>query len=102
MFKVTGIGSINLLEKASEKEGVLNEAQIQELERIKNRIERICAAAHSAMIPVFIDAEESWIQAIIDTWALEMMQKYNLEKAIVYVTLQMYRHDLLEFLTRCS
>ena len=52
MFKVTGIGSINLLEKASEKEGVLNEAQIQELERIKNRIERICAAAHSAMIPV--------------------------------------------------
>ena len=102
VFKVTGIGSINLLEKASEKEGVLNEAQIQELEGIKNRIERICAAAHSAMIPVFIDAEESWIQAIIDSWALEMMQKYNLEKAIVYNTLQMYRHDRLEFLTRCS
>lgn len=102
VFKVTGIGSINLLEKASEKEGVLNEAQIQELERIKNRIERICAAAHSAMIPVFIDAEESWIQAIIDSWALKMMQKYNLEKAIVYNTLQMYRHDRLEFLTRCS
>ena len=102
VFKVTGIGSINLLEKASEKEGVLNEAQIQELEGIKNRIERICAAAHSAMIPVFIDAEESWIQAIIDSWALKMMQKYNLEKAIVYNTLQMYRHDRLEFLTRCS
>ena len=102
VFKVTGIGSINLLEKASEKEGVLNEAQIQELERIKNRIERICAAAHSAMIPVFIDAEESWIQAIIDSWALKMMQKYNLEKAIVYNTLQMYRHDRLEFLTSCS
>lgn len=102
VFKVTGIGSINLLEKASEKEGVLNEAQIQELERIKNRIERICAAAHTAMIPVFIDAEESWIQAIIDSWALKMMQKYNLEKAIVYNTLQMYRHDRLEFLTRCS
>jgi proline dehydrogenase len=102
VFKVTGIGSINLLERASEKEGVLNEAQIQELERIKNRIERICAAAHSAMIPVFIDAEESWIQAIIDSWALKMMQKYNLEKAIVYNTLQMYRHDRLEFLTLCS
>ena len=102
VFKVTGIGSINLLEKASEKEGVLNESQILELEGIKNRIERICAAAHSAMIPVFIDAEESWIQAIIDSWALKMMQKYNLEKAIVYNTLQMYRHDRLEFLTRCS
>ena len=102
VFKVTGIGSINLLEMASDQNCNLNESQILELEGIKNRIERICAAAHSAMIPVFIDAEESWIQAIIDTWALEMMLKYNLEKAIVYNTLQMYRHDRLEFLTSCS
>ncbi len=101
VFKVTGIGSINLLEMASDQNCNLNESQILELEGIKNRIERICAAAHTAMIPVFIDAEESWIQAIIDTWALEMMLKYNLEKAIVYNTLQMYRHDRLEFLTRC-
>ena len=102
VFKVTGIGSINLLEMASDENCILNESQILELEGIKNRIDRICAAAHSAMIPVFIDAEESWIQAIIDTWALEMMLKYNLEKAIVYNTLQMYRHDRLEFLARCS
>ncbi|NBW30092.1 MAG: proline dehydrogenase [Flavobacteriales bacterium] len=102
VFKVTGIGSINLLEKASDQNYILNESQILELEGIKNRIERICAAAHTSMIPVFIDAEESWIQAIIDTWALEMMLKYNLEKAIVYNTLQMYRHDRLEFLTSCS
>ena len=102
VFKVTGIGSINLLEMASDENCILNESQILELEGIKNRIDRICAAAHSAMIPVFIDAEESWIQAIIDTWALEMMLKYNLEKAIVYNTLQMYRHDRIEFLTSCS
>ena len=102
VFKVTGIGSIILLEKASDQNCILNESQILELEGIKNRIERICAAAHTAMIPVFIDAEESWIQAIIDSWALEMMLKYNLEKAIVYNTLQMYRHDRLEFLTSCS
>jgi proline dehydrogenase len=101
VFKVTGIGSINLLEMASDENCILNESQILELEGIKNRIERICAAAHNAMIPVFIDAEESWIQAIIDTWALEMMLKYNLEKAIVYNTLQMYRHDRLAFLTSC-
>ena len=102
VFKVTGIGSINLLEMASDQNCILNESQIIELEGIKNRIDRICAAAYTAMIPVFIDAEESWIQAIIDTWALEMMLKYNLEKAIVYNTLQMYRHDRLEFLTSCS
>ena len=102
VFKVTGIGSINLLEMASDQNCILNESQIIELEGIKNRIDRICSAAHTAMIPVFIDAEESWIQAIIDTWALEMMLKYNLEKAIVYNTLQMYRHDRIEFLTSCS
>jgi len=102
VFKVTGIGSINLLEMASNQNCILNESQILELEGIKNRIERICSTAHSAMIPVFIDAEESWIQSIIDTWALEMMLKYNLEKAIVYNTLQMYRHDRLEFLSSCS
>ena len=101
VFKVTGIGSINLLEKASDQNYILNESQILELEGIKNRIERICAVAHTAKIPVFIDAEESWIQAIIDSWALEMMLKYNLEKAIVYNTLQMYRHDRLAFLTSC-
>src|SRR3546814_2300839 len=47
-------------------------------------------------IPVLIDAEESWIQDTIDSLALEMMEKYNREKAIVYNTYQLYRTDRLE------
>jgi len=42
-----------------------------------------------------IDAEETWIQKTIDHLALRMMRLFNQEKAIVYNTYQMYRHDKL-------
>jgi proline dehydrogenase len=45
-----------------------------------------------------IDAEESWLQDAIDRMANEMMQKYNEQRPIVFNTLQMYRHDRLQFL----
>jgi proline dehydrogenase len=48
--------------------------------------------------PVFIDAEESWIQDAIDRLAGEMMAKYNRQEPIVFNTLQMYRTDRLEYL----
>jgi proline dehydrogenase len=49
-------------------------------------------------LPVFIDAEESWIQKAIDDLAFKMMCKFNSERAIVYNTIQMYRWDRLKFL----
>lgn len=101
VFKVTGIGRFDLLEKASKKEYNFSEAEKKEIEIIVNRIDRICKAAFDSNVPVFIDAEESWIQEAIDTWAFEMMLKYNKERAIVFNTIQMYRHDRLEFLKSC-
>lgn len=41
-------------------------------------------------IPVLIDAEDSWIQGPIDQLANEMMARYNVEKAIVFNTYQLY------------
>ena len=49
-------------------------------------------------VPVFIDAEETWIQDIIDEIALEMMRKYNKEKVIVFNTAQLYRWDRIDYL----
>jgi proline dehydrogenase len=66
-----------------------------------DRIDKIAKAAYDAKVPLFIDAEETWIQDAIDTWTFDMMLKYNKEEAIVYNTLQMYRHDRLEFLKDC-
>jgi proline dehydrogenase len=44
---------------------------------------------------VLIDAEDSWIQDVIDEIAYAMMQKFNGKKAIVFNTLQLYRADML-------
>jgi proline dehydrogenase len=101
VFKVTGIGRFDLLEKANNREYQFSEVEKSEVEIIVNRIDRICKAAFDSNVPIFIDAEESWIQDAIDKWAFEMMLKYNKERAIVFNTIQMYRHDRLEFLKSC-
>ena len=67
-------------------------------ERIQGRVSEICEYANSLDQPVFIDAEETWIQPALDLMAEKMMEKYNAEKAIVYTTIQFYRADSLEFL----
>ena len=46
------------------------------------RIEQICPKAHDLNVPVFIDAEESWIQNAIDDLVNKMMQKFNKEKLL--------------------
>ena len=99
VFKVTGICRFSLLEKVNAKSS-LNESEIAEFDRAKKRIEKICAQGFEHGIPVMIDAEESWIQDAIDSIVEEMMQKFNKEKAIVFNTLQMYRHDRLAFLKK--
>ena len=100
VFKVTGISRFDILEKANPKDAVLSVLEQKELDAVKLRIDTICKAGFEAGIPIFIDAEETWIQDTIDRITVEMMKKYNLEKAIVYNTAQMYRHDRLEFLKK--
>jgi proline dehydrogenase len=100
VFKITGVASFSLLEKVSFATLLSSDEQKEFLE-IENRVERICQRAFDCNLPVFIDAEESWIQKAIDDLAFKMMRKFNSERAIVYNTLQMYRWDRLEFLKTC-
>jgi proline dehydrogenase len=101
VFKVTGLARFALLEKVNAREK-LEQAEITEWQKVRDRVDKICALAESTGTPVFIDAEDSWIQDAIDDLADEMMEKYNDRKAIVYNTLQMYRHDRLAFLKKSS
>lgn len=98
VFKVTGIANFFLLEKANDLGNILSTAEKINFQGIESRIEKICLAASTNNIPLFIDAEESWIQDTIDRLATSMMTKYNTEKAIIFNTIQMYRHDRLDFL----
>jgi proline dehydrogenase len=97
VFKVTGVAPLGTLEKLSTKKKLDAKGQAK-CERIHSRVNDICEAAHSLGQPVFIDAEESWIQNAIDRLAADMMKKYNRQQAIVFNTLQMYRTDRLQFL----
>ena len=99
VFKVTGISRFSILDKANESIDNLSEKEKSEYKTIVARIDKICKAAFENQIPVFIDAEETWIQDTIDRITHQMMQKYNKERAIVFNTVQLYRHDRLSFLT---
>ena len=94
VFKPTGLGRFDLFAKIDAKE-TLTPLEEEEFTRIKNRCDEICKACYQGNIRVLIDAEHSWIQDTIDDIAREMMEKYNMEKPIVYNTYQLYRHDKL-------
>jgi len=97
VFKPSGFGRFELLQKVNTKH-LLTQNEEAEFERVKNRIDKMCAASFDASIPIFIDAEETWIQNPVDEIALEMMRKYNKEKTIVFNTAQMYRIDRITYL----
>jgi proline dehydrogenase len=99
VFKVTGIARLALLEKVN-RGGQLSDAEASEFQKVRERVDRICSLAHRTGTPLFIDAEESWIQDSIDHMCEEMMRLYNSDECIVYNTLQMYRHDRLDFLKK--
>ncbi len=97
VFKVTGLGRHEILEKQSKKSALSPSDQL-EWDQIYQRVLNICTASFQIGRPIFIDAEESWIQPAIDDLALDMMRKFNKEKCIVYNTAQLYRHDRLDYL----
>ncbi|WP_242926907.1 proline dehydrogenase family protein [Pontibacter vulgaris] len=99
VFKVTGLVDIKLLEKVQARQE-LSANERAAFERGRDRINAICQRCFEADVRVFVDAEESWIQETIDLLTYEMMELYNKEKAIVYNTYQLYRHDRLDAIKR--
>lgn len=99
VFKVSGIAPLGTLEKVSSGMELSEKSKLK-WKRIQARVNEICKLAHSIEQPVFIDAEESWIQNAIDFLATQMMEKYNRTIPIVFNTIQLYRHDRLDYLKR--
>lgn len=97
VFKMSGIAPLGTLEKMSAKKALDAKGQTK-CEHIHSRVEAICSFAAEIGQPIFIDAEESWIQDAIDRLATEMMERFNRGRAIVYNTIQLYRKDRLQFL----
>ena len=95
--KLTALAAFNLLEKV-QNEAPLNEKEQAAWDRVLKRVDQLAQAADKHGVPIFIDAEESWIQDTIDQISEDLMARYNREKAVVYTTIQLYRHDRLAYL----
>ena len=94
VFKLSGLARFSLLEKIGRKIK-LHSFEEREWQKVLNRVDLICKTASEFYQPVMIDAEESWIQDVIDEVAVMMMAKYNKQRPIVFNTYQLYRTDKL-------
>jgi proline dehydrogenase len=114
--KVTGIARFSLLEKldtlmhASGTGSLVKRynaaleqlapAEQQEWSRVVERFTAICEAAKISGVGFLVDAEETWIQDPVDALTMVMMDVYNRDSLVLYNTVQLYRHDRLEFLKK--
>ena len=101
VFKLTGLIQFNILKKLSEKEK-LSKEENSSLIKLNKRLDTICKKAKDISKPIFIDAEESWIQNGIDDLVFSLMKQFNKEKVLIFNTVQMYRHDRLAYLKNLS
>ncbi len=97
VFKPTGFGRFELYQKISEGKELTQKEQ-DEWSRVEARFHKVCKLAVEKDVPLLIDAEESWMQKAADELIEELMGIYNTKKAIVFNTLQMYRHDRFNYL----
>lgn len=99
VFKPSAIARNAVLERLSHKSfNEWNEEDQQAYHTIKERFETIFDHAYAKGVPVMVDAEESWIQSIIDYLVIEMMKQYNARAPIVVNTYQLYRKGRLSVL----
>lgn len=97
VFKPTGFGRFELYRKLTEGES-LNEEEKKEWNRVVERFEKVAKACYEKNECLLVDAEESWMQKAADDLMEDLMEKYNREKVVIFSTLQLYRHDRLDYL----
>jgi proline dehydrogenase len=100
VFKPSTITTDELLSKASEKKEELTIGEIKEFREFRERFMLLCERAYSNNVRILVDAEDYCFQDAIDNLTDEAMRRFNKERAIVFATLQMYRHDRMPYLRR--
>lgn len=100
VFKPSTITTDELLAKASEKRGELTIEEVKQFREFRERFMAFCQRAYDNDVRILVDAEDYCFQDAIDELTDEAMRKYNKKRAIVFATLQMYRHDRMPYLRR--
>ena len=99
VFKPSGLIRFALLERVQNGDSLTADERA-EWDQARKRVEAVAAKSAEMNVPLLIDAEESWIQSAADELVRDLMLKFNRDRAIVYNTMQMYRHDRLDYLKR--
>ena len=79
--------------KTGRMERIINALSQEEEEMFRNmmrRVHTIAKAATERDVRVLVDAEQTYFQPAINRITLELMRKYNKEKAIIFNTYQCY------------
>ncbi|MDD4589841.1 MAG: proline dehydrogenase family protein [Parabacteroides sp.] len=100
VFKPSTVITDELLAKASEKREELTIEEVKEFREYKERFMAFCQRAYDNDVRLIVDAEDYCFQDAIDELTDEAMRKFNKKRAIVFATLQMYRHDRMPYLKR--
>lgn len=100
VFKPSTITTDELLAKASEKRGELTIEEVKAFREFKERFMAFCQRAYENNVRLIVDAEDYCFQDALDDLTDQAMRKYNKERAIIFATLQMYRHDRMPYLKR--
>ncbi|MBH2547973.1 proline dehydrogenase family protein [Serratia marcescens] len=98
VIKPSSLGARALYESRSRNDTDFTQHQ-PAWERVVGRYDKIFCYAHNLSVRVMIDAEQSWIQSVVDEIAMENMIKYNQETPIITLTLQCYKKGSYEFIT---
>lgn len=93
--KITGLEDPDFLGKINSKTFPINNPRF---DKLLERVDAICNAAQKHQVIVYIDAEDRYMQDIIDAITEHMMEKYNTQQVVVFNTLQMYLKDRLKYL----
>jgi proline dehydrogenase len=94
VFKVSALVPLSVL--AKKQAGLdLSSKDLSDWNDLQRRFALIVTSACNANVAVMVDAEETWIQNVVDDLVVDAMVRYNGDKARVYITCQMYRKDML-------
>ncbi len=95
VFKPTAFIVSEVLKKRSSGDSLTTDGQ-EEADFFRQRVEKLCRKAFDNDVRIMIDAEDVCYQHHIDEVVMDMMEKYNKERAIVFNTYQMYRWDRMD------
>ena len=90
--KPTSFGHKHLFQKINANQSLNTEQQIA-WKRIINRFRSCCQIAQDHDVGLLIDAEEYNMQIAVDQLVLELMSEFNISKAVVHNTVQLYLVD---------